>query len=102
ATINTSAITNGDAGGAVIWSDEYTSFNGTILATGGTEGGNGAFVEVSGGHLDFNGSVDTRAPNGNIGTLLLDPTNIYIADDQANATAAGMSGTNTSADTGSG
>jgi hypothetical protein len=46
------------------------------------------------------GYVDTRAPKGAIGTLLLDPTNIYIATNQASATTAGMSGTDTSASTG--
>ena len=60
-------------------------------------------MEESGkGTLAFNGSVDTRAPNGRVGTLLLDPTNIFIANDQTNATTAGMSGTDSSADSSGG
>jgi hypothetical protein len=38
------------------------------------------------------GQVDTRAPNGSTGSLLLDPTSVYIANDQASAAAAGMVG----------
>ncbi|WP_341916651.1 hypothetical protein, partial [Polaromonas sp. YR568] len=55
--------------------------------------------ETSGHVLDMQGRVDTRAPNGRVGTLLLDPTNIFIATNQASATAAGMVGGDTSANT---
>ena len=50
-------------------------------------------------HFYFNGTVDLRAQNGQVGTLLLDPTNIFVATNQANATKAGMVGVNTSAGT---
>jgi hypothetical protein len=33
---------------------------------------------VSGGNLLFAGNVDTRAPNGTTGTLLLDPDNLTV------------------------
>ena len=46
--------------------------------------------------------MNTLAPAGTTGTWLLDPTSIYIALNQADATAAGMSGTDTSANTESG
>src|SRR6202022_568895 len=56
-----------------------TSFAGTILALAGREIGNGGFVETSGhGKLNFTGNVDTGAPNGKAGTLLLDPADFYI------------------------
>ena len=46
---------------------------------GGEQSGNGGFVEVSGkGWLDFHAKVDTRAPKGKTGTLLLDPTDVEI------------------------
>ena len=64
----------GDGGKVILWSDSQTTFAGTILARGGDAAGNGGFVEVSSkGELAFTGMVDTRAPNGLNGTLLLDP-----------------------------
>ena len=76
-TINASATGAGDGGKVVVWSDGATSFNGTILATGGVLGGNGGFVETSGHVLDFTGGrVDTSAPNGRTGSWLLDPVNL--------------------------
>ncbi len=79
-TIDTSGIGNSSAGNVVIWSDKNTQFGGNILARGGALGGNGGQIEVSGhDNLAFTGQVDTQAPNGTMGTLLLDPTNITVA-----------------------
>ncbi|MGD2182245.1 CHAT domain-containing protein [Lusitaniella coriacea] len=78
-TINADAIQNGDGGRVIVWADETTGFFGNITAQGGANGGNGGFVEVSGAqNLSFQGFVDTSAPLGSNGTLLLDPTNITI------------------------
>lgn len=77
--INVSARDRGNAGRAIVWANEATGFSGRILATGGRFGGDGGFVEVSGKeNLAFDGRVDVSAPNGNSGTLLLDPRNIVI------------------------
>ncbi|MEX2360504.1 MAG: autotransporter-associated beta strand repeat-containing protein, partial [Gammaproteobacteria bacterium] len=82
ANIDASATDNGDGGEVIVWADDTTRFFGTIDATGGDNGGDGGFAEVSGaGHLAFNGTVDLRAPAGEVGTLLLDPTNLTISDD---------------------
>ncbi|MFZ5775298.1 MAG: filamentous hemagglutinin N-terminal domain-containing protein, partial [Thermodesulfobacteriota bacterium] len=98
--IRADAIENGNGGRVIAWADGTTRAYGAITAKGGAMGGDGGFVEVSGrGSLDFQGVVSTLAPLGQPGTLLLDPTNIYIAVDQTAATSAGMSGTDTSADT---
>lgn len=73
------ALASGDGGKVVVWADRTTRFAGHASVRGGAQGGNGGFVEVSGkGYLDFKGTVDTRAPLGQRGTLLLDPTNITI------------------------
>ncbi|MCT7965325.1 CHAT domain-containing protein [Laspinema sp. D1] len=78
-TIHADAIERGNGGRVIIWADETTQFFGNISAKGGTEFGDGGFVEVSGlEFLEYQGQVDTFAPNGNLGTLLLDPTNIEI------------------------
>ncbi|WP_080885985.1 hypothetical protein [Nitrospira japonica] len=78
--IDTSGSGHSSAGNAVIWSDGNTQFGGQIQATGGSLAGDGGHVEVSGHrNLAFTGQVDTQAPNGTMGTLLLDPTNITVA-----------------------
>jgi filamentous hemagglutinin family protein len=77
--IDVSALLNGNAGTAIVWSNLNTRFLGTIIAKGGTLSGDGGFVEVSGKqNLDYRGTVNTFAPNGKIGRLLLDPTDINI------------------------
>jgi len=91
------AITFGDGGRVVVWADSDTLFYGSISARGGPQGGNGGWIETSGKlYLDVaTARITTLAPQGITGTWLLDPTNIYIAVDQAAATSAGMTGTNT-------
>ena len=80
AKIHADALDIGNGGQVVVWADGDTRFHGAISATGGAAGGNGGFVEVSGKQqLGFDGAVDTSAPNGAIGTLLLDPNDLYIA-----------------------
>ena len=78
-SINADAVSNGNGGRVIVWSNEATYFYGNISARGGANAGNGGFVEVSGKQfLDYNGLVDTRAPKGLTGNLLLDPTNIVV------------------------
>jgi filamentous hemagglutinin family protein len=85
--INADSLNNGLGGTVIIKSDETTRFEGAITARGGENSGNGGFVEVSGGNLQFNGTVDTSAPVGKVGTLLLDPKNILI---QAGSPISGL------------
>src|SRR5882724_2041229 len=77
--INASAKGTGDGGKVVVWSDQVTNFFGTIKAQGGQQSGNGGLVETSGRQsLTFDGTVDTGAPRGTNGTLLLDPLDAKI------------------------
>jgi filamentous hemagglutinin family protein len=79
--ITVDSLLNGNGGRVIIWADKLTQFYGNISARGGSNSGNGGFVEVSGKeNLIFKGTVDTSAPNGNFGMLLLDPTDIEIKD----------------------
>jgi hypothetical protein len=80
--IDASAKVAGDGGKVVVWSNVATNFAGTIYATGGPNGGNGGFAEVSShGVLTYTGLADLSAPKGTAGTLLLDPANVVICDD---------------------
>ncbi len=79
ATVNADAVDVGDGGTVVVWADQETTFEGTISAQGGVNGGNGGFVETSGGNLSLGGRVDlaTRLA-GTSGTWLIDPTDIVV------------------------
>lgn len=75
------AYGSGNGGRVIVWADGATQFAGSIWARGGEAGGNGGFVEVSGAEsLSFTGTVDTRAVQGEDGTLLLDPAIITISN----------------------
>ncbi|ECE7751675.1 filamentous hemagglutinin N-terminal domain-containing protein, partial [Salmonella enterica subsp. enterica serovar Ngili] len=79
AVIDVSATSTGQGGTAVLWSDDYTSFRGTILAKGGAQSGNGGQVETSShNNLQAFGDVDASAANGKGGNWLLDPTDVTI------------------------
>lgn len=80
ATIKADAKTSGDGGKIIVWADDTTRVHGNISTKGGTNTGNGGFVETSGhSYLDVAGArVDTRAPKGSVGNWLLDPTDITI------------------------
>ena len=79
ATIRADALTHGDGGRVIVWSDDATRMFGSISAKGGVEDGNGGFSEVSSKNfLVFNGRVSLDAPSGHVGTLLLDPSDVTI------------------------
>ena len=80
------ALVTGDGGRVIVWADDVTQFSGSISARGGSEQGNGGFVEVSGKEaLVYRGVTDVTSPAGEIGTLLLDPENIVIVDGNGGA-----------------
>jgi filamentous hemagglutinin family protein len=73
------AIESGNGGKTILWSNQQTTFKGSVFARGGQSSGNGGFLETSSaGKLIAEGSVDLTAANGAKGTYLLDPDNIYI------------------------
>ena len=79
ASVIADAVTSGNGGTVIVWADQDTYFFGHISARGGAASGDGGFVEVSGkSFLAFRGTADRRAPNGQAGTLLLDPTDMTI------------------------
>ena len=80
ASIRADGGTTGDGGRVIVWADDTTRMAGQISARGGSQAGDGGFVEVSGKKgLELTGRADLRAPSGNAGTLLLDPNDITIS-----------------------
>jgi filamentous hemagglutinin family protein len=79
ARVKADARIQGDGGRVILWSDVYTGFYGKIAARGGSNGGNGGFIETSSkDNLQAYGSVDASATNGKGGLWLIDPTDIEI------------------------
>ncbi|ROZ78323.1 YDG domain-containing protein [Ramlibacter sp. WS9] len=79
ATVKANATDSGDGGKVIVWGNDAARVYGMIEATGGAQGGDGGFVETSGGYLDARPkSINLAAPNGKGGTWLLDPYNITI------------------------
>ena len=80
ASLKADALQSGNGGKVIVWADDTTRAYGSISARGGSNGGDGGFVETSGHRqLDFRGTVNTGAPKGKSGTLLLDPADVNIA-----------------------
>ena len=97
-SLHADATDSGSGGKVIVWSDEATSFAGTISAKGGDRAGSGGRVEVSGKQaLEFTGSVDTTARHGSTGTLLLDPSDITISASANSAVSAGPTFTGSAA-----
>ena len=85
-SIDASALTKGDGGKVVLWSDVHdhesvTTVMGDIWAEGGALGGDGGKVETSGHKLIVHDvMVSTYAPKGKTGEWLLDPYDIVISN----------------------
>lgn len=90
-TIAADALTSGDGGRVIVWSDGVTDFHGRISARGGNASGDGGFVEVSGKEkISFDGDVSLTAPAGRPGKLLIDPANLTVGQDIPAATIASI------------
>ncbi|MDD3181801.1 MAG: filamentous hemagglutinin N-terminal domain-containing protein, partial [Alphaproteobacteria bacterium] len=86
-TLTADATDKGNGGEVVLWSQDTTSFYGSIYARGGSAGGDGGRVELSSaGELNVqiaasNGlSFGARHASGADGFLLIDPMNVVIGD----------------------
>ncbi|EIX0111370.1 filamentous hemagglutinin N-terminal domain-containing protein, partial [Salmonella enterica] len=100
ATVDVSATDAGNGGTAVLWSDDYTNFRGTVLAKGGALSGNGGRVETSSHrNLQAYGEVDASARAGRGGDWLLDPTDVTIVSTGGGNISETGKGTTSSLDT---
>ena len=86
-TISANADANGTGNGGKITviadirnPDSSTILSGSLSAQAGSLGGNGGFVETSGSKMTIESAtrVNTSAPNGLMGTWLIDPTDLTI------------------------
>lgn len=95
-TIKADATAQGNGGKVMLWGTDANFFGGPVFARGGSEGGDGGFVEASTkGSLRLLGFADTRAPKGKTGTFFIDPTDITISGADLNIGTSYSSGTNT-------
>ncbi|MFE4106307.1 CHAT domain-containing protein [Almyronema epifaneia] len=79
-TIQANALSNGDGGRIIVWSDLATRIYGHLAAVGGALGGDGGLIETSSlGVLDIPFAPDLSAALGTGGTWLIDPPEIEIA-----------------------
>jgi filamentous hemagglutinin family protein len=89
AELHADARDSGNGGQIAVLSTRSTTAGGLVTARGGAQGGNGGQVEISGGGgLTITGQVDTAAPAGRMGTLLVDPTDLVIGDTETNTNPA--------------
>ncbi|MGD2182244.1 CHAT domain-containing protein [Lusitaniella coriacea] len=78
-TINADGIQNGDGGRVILWANDSARIHGQISARGGSNGGNGGFVETSGlAFFEIATAPDVSAILGNGGEWLIDPFDIEI------------------------
>ncbi|NNE92975.1 MAG: filamentous hemagglutinin N-terminal domain-containing protein, partial [Verrucomicrobiales bacterium] len=83
AQISANASGIGNGGRVIVFAENRLEFNGQVSATGGPDGGDGGFVELSGKKSvsipNLTNHVDVSASGGGIGgTLLFDPVEIQI------------------------
>ncbi|MBE9115023.1 CHAT domain-containing protein [Lusitaniella coriacea LEGE 07157] len=78
-TINADGIQNGDGGRVIIWANDSARIHSQISARGGSNGGNGGFVETSGlAFFEIATAPDVGAFAGSGGEWLIDPFDIEI------------------------
>ncbi len=91
--IKANAKNQGDGGKITLIANDGATVAGVISAKGGREGGNGGFIETSATNrlvISQNAQVSTKAPKGKTGTWLLDPQDLLIDANAANAISAAL------------
>ncbi|MFO0439789.1 MAG: filamentous hemagglutinin N-terminal domain-containing protein [Betaproteobacteria bacterium] len=96
-SISANAGTNGRGGEVIVIADlanpsSRTDVSGSISARGGSQSGNGGFIETSANRLRIADSavIDTRAPFGVTGQWLLDPYDFTIAAANGDITGSAL------------
>jgi filamentous hemagglutinin family protein len=78
ASVSANALRRGKGGHVAVLSEGMTNQQSSVSARGGASGGNGGWIEISGGVVQFGGLIDGSAPHGAPGSILIDPANIDL------------------------
>jgi filamentous hemagglutinin family protein len=84
--LRANATRRGTGGHIAVLSQHATTQSGDISARGGAQGGDGGWIEVSGGKVGFGGLLDAGAPAGKVGSVLIDPANLVLGADGTDRT----------------
>ena len=80
-TLTADALGAGNGGRIVVWSQQSSTFGGTLRAQGAGAQGQGGLLEVSSaGVLTYGGHANATGSSGHQGRLLLDPANLIISN----------------------
>ncbi|MDP2823202.1 MAG: GLUG motif-containing protein, partial [Sulfuritalea sp.] len=82
----------GRGGDISVWADDTVQVNGSLSAQGGSQSGDGGFIETSGAHVRIADAVrvSTLAPAGKAGIWLIDPYDFTIAASGGNMSGASL------------
>lgn len=81
ASVHADGGVSGDGGRVIVFAENVANIKGAISVRGGSERGDGGFVETSGRkNISIDSTPDISAENGKGGTWLIDPYNITITD----------------------
>jgi filamentous hemagglutinin family protein len=78
AHVRANATRRGTGGRIAVLSRTATTQSGDISARGGAAGGDGGWIEVSGGKVGFGGLLDVGATTGKTGAILIDPADLQL------------------------
>ncbi len=77
--INADSLDNGNGGKVIAFADDTARIYGSLSARGGSQGGDGGFIETSGKKgFQILSAPDVSAEHGTGGSWLIDPNNITI------------------------
>jgi len=88
--IKVDAEQSGKGGDVSVWAGGAARIDGSISAQGGSQSGDGGFIETSGAHVTVADSarISTQSPQGKTGTWLIDPNDFTIAASGGDMTGA--------------
>ncbi|WP_198284846.1 filamentous hemagglutinin N-terminal domain-containing protein, partial [Cellvibrio sp. BR] len=91
--VKTDALINGNGGKLITFASDTARIYGNLYSRGGSEGGNGGFIETSGlKGFEILNTPDITAAAGTGGTWLIDPYDIVIDSDDSTSIITSNSG----------